>query len=114
MENSTVSSSFLTFSNKAQCLFFFLSFTLFLVLIHTANEDQDLTKLWCDLREKVSLVSTQGEYVGGQSGFAHVSLFLPSLNRPARLTKRFIDCRWILVGLLRIPLFSILFSRYVE
>lgn len=46
------------------------------MLLHTSKEDQDLTKLWCDLREKISLVSTGGEYVGGQSGFAHVGFFL--------------------------------------
>lgn len=40
--------------------------------VHTSKEDQDLTKLWCDMREKTSLVSTKGEYVGGQSGFAHI------------------------------------------
>ena len=40
--------------------------------VHTSNETQDLTKLWCDLREQVSLVSTDGEYVGGQSSFAHI------------------------------------------
>lgn len=43
------------------------------MLIHTAKEDQDQTKLWCDLREETSLVSTAGEYVGGQSGFAHLT-----------------------------------------
>jgi Zn-dependent oligopeptidase len=42
------------------------------VTVHTSKEDQDLTKLWCDLREEVSLVATDGEYVGGQSGFAHI------------------------------------------
>lgn len=42
------------------------------MLVHTAKEEQDLTKLWCDLREKTSLVSTDGHYVGGQSGFAHI------------------------------------------
>lgn len=31
-----------------------------------------MTKLWCDLREKTSLVTTKGEYIGGQSGFAHI------------------------------------------
>jgi Zn-dependent oligopeptidase len=44
------------------------------VTIHTSKEDQDdLSKLWCDLREDISLVSTQGEIVGGQSGFAHIT-----------------------------------------
>ncbi|KAL8280846.1 hypothetical protein RQP46_006850 [Phenoliferia psychrophenolica] len=42
------------------------------MLVHTAKSDQDLTKLWCDLREQVSLVTTNGEYIGGQSGFAHI------------------------------------------
>ena len=36
-------------------------------------EPQDLTKLWCDLRAEVSLVSSGGEYVGGQSSFAHIA-----------------------------------------
>lgn len=42
------------------------------VTLHTSKDDLDLTKLWCDLREKTSLVSTDGQYVGGQSGFAHI------------------------------------------
>ncbi|KAK4705328.1 DNA-directed RNA polymerase III subunit RPC6, partial [Phenoliferia sp. Uapishka_3] len=42
------------------------------MIIHTTAEEQDLTKLWCDLREKTSLVTTDGVYVGGQSGFAHI------------------------------------------
>jgi Zn-dependent oligopeptidase len=38
----------------------------------TAEELGDLTKLWCDLRERTSLVSNGGNYVAGQGGFAHV------------------------------------------
>jgi hypothetical protein len=42
------------------------------VKVHTTEVDADLTKLWCDLREKTSLVSTDGEYVGGQSGYGEL------------------------------------------
>ncbi|TXT07346.1 hypothetical protein VHUM_03066 [Vanrija humicola] len=49
-----------------------LFFGLYDMTLHTSKDDLDLTKLWCDLREKTSLVSTDGEYVGGQSGFAHI------------------------------------------
>lgn len=42
------------------------------VTLHTSKEDLDQTKLWCDLREKTSLVSTKGEEIGGQSSFAHI------------------------------------------
>lgn len=57
--------------------------------IHTQSEEElpDLTKLWCDLREKVSLVSGGGNYVPGQSGFAHLGKLspahpAPTLSRP--------------------------------
>lgn len=42
--------------------------------IHTKTEEElpEFTKLWCDLREEVSLVSNGGNYVEGQSGFAHL------------------------------------------
>lgn len=54
-----------------------LFFGLYDMTLHTKPEDapelQDLTKLWCDLREEVSLVTTYGEYKPGQSGFAHIT-----------------------------------------
>ncbi|KAM0748837.1 metallopeptidase MepB [Meredithblackwellia eburnea MCA 4105] len=43
------------------------------MILHTSPEEIDQTKLWVDLREKISLVTTGGEYVGGQSGFAHIA-----------------------------------------
>ncbi|SCV74837.1 BQ2448_7866 [Microbotryum intermedium] len=50
-----------------------LHFGLYDMKVHTTDVDSDLTKLWCDLREQVTLVSSKGEYVGGQSGFAHIT-----------------------------------------
>lgn len=54
-----------------------LFFGLYDMTLHTkpadAPELHDLTKLWCDLREEVSLVSNGGEYKPGQSGFAHIT-----------------------------------------
>lgn len=41
--------------------------------VHTTEVDANLTKLWVELREQVSLVTTGDEYVGGQSGFAHIA-----------------------------------------
>lgn len=41
--------------------------------VHTTDVDSDLTQLWCGLREEISLVSSGGENVGGQSGFAHIA-----------------------------------------
>ncbi|GMK53814.1 hypothetical protein CspeluHIS016_0104000 [Cutaneotrichosporon spelunceum] len=49
-----------------------LFFGLYDMTLHTSKEELDQTKLWCDLRTDVSLVTTKGEYVGGQSGFAHI------------------------------------------
>jgi Zn-dependent oligopeptidase len=49
-----------------------LFFGLYDMTLHTSKEEIDQTKLWCDLRKDVSLVTTKGEYVGGQSGFAHI------------------------------------------
>lgn len=33
----------------------------------------EMSKLWCDLREETSLVTIGDEVVGGQSGFAHIA-----------------------------------------
>ncbi|BEI82885.1 hypothetical protein CcaverHIS002_0307530 [Cutaneotrichosporon cavernicola] len=49
-----------------------LFFGLYDMTLHTSKENIDQTKLWCDLRKDVSLVTTKGEYIGGQSGFAHI------------------------------------------
>lgn len=46
---------------------------IFDMTMHTSKEDLDLSKLWCETREKVSLVSTDGEIVGGQSAFGHIA-----------------------------------------
>lgn len=43
------------------------------VLVHTSQVEADQTKLWNDLREQTSLVNTDGEYIPGQSGFAHIT-----------------------------------------
>lgn len=48
------------------------------MLLHTSAHSltvDEMSKLWCDLREKTSLVSIgdDGEVVGGQSGFAHIA-----------------------------------------
>ncbi|KAM0786272.1 hypothetical protein ACM66B_001752 [Microbotryomycetes sp. NB124-2] len=50
-----------------------LFFGKFDMLLHTTHVDADQTKLWNDLREQTSLVTTDGEYVPGQSGFAHIT-----------------------------------------
>ncbi|KAK4050222.1 metalloendopeptidase [Microbotryomycetes sp. JL201] len=50
-----------------------LFFGKFDMLLHTTHVDADQTKLWNDLREQTSLVDTDGEYVPGQSGFAHIT-----------------------------------------
>ncbi|GAA6035656.1 hypothetical protein JCM8097_004955 [Rhodosporidiobolus ruineniae] len=47
------------------------------MLLHTSAHNlsaDEMSKLWCDLREKTSLVTIgEGEVVGGQSGFAHIA-----------------------------------------
>ncbi|KAK4049917.1 metalloendopeptidase [Microbotryomycetes sp. JL221] len=50
-----------------------LFFGKFDMLLHTTHVEADQTKLWNDLREQTSLVNTDGEYVPGQSGFAHIT-----------------------------------------
>ncbi|GAA5841937.1 hypothetical protein JCM9279_003161 [Rhodotorula babjevae] len=39
---------------------------------HALGTDE-MSKLWCDLREETSLVTIGDEVVGGQSGFAHIA-----------------------------------------
>ncbi|BGP41596.1 metalloendopeptidase [Rhodotorula kratochvilovae] len=39
---------------------------------HALSEDE-MSRLWCDLREETSLVTIGDEVVGGQSGFAHIA-----------------------------------------
>ncbi|KAI5478751.1 metallopeptidase MepB [Pseudohyphozyma bogoriensis] len=39
------------------------------MLVHTSKKDQDMTKLWVDLREKTSLVSTSGDAGGYEAGY---------------------------------------------
>ncbi|GAA5888076.1 hypothetical protein JCM5296_005426 [Sporobolomyces johnsonii] len=45
--------------------------------VHTTEYDigdEGMSKLWCDLREKISLVQVdEKDQVGGQSGFAHIA-----------------------------------------
>ncbi|BGP17854.1 hypothetical protein JCM10213_008348 [Rhodosporidiobolus nylandii] len=46
------------------------------MLLHTTKHDlsvDEMSKLWCDLREQTSLVTIGDEVVGGQSGFAHIA-----------------------------------------
>ncbi|GAA5981288.1 hypothetical protein JCM11641_005633 [Rhodosporidiobolus odoratus] len=46
------------------------------MLLHTTKHDlsaDEMSKLWCDLREKTSLVTIGKDVVGGQSGFAHIA-----------------------------------------
>ncbi|GAA6003592.1 hypothetical protein JCM10207_003497, partial [Rhodosporidiobolus poonsookiae] len=46
------------------------------MLLHTTKHDlsdDEMSKLWCQLREETSLMSIGDEVVGGQSGFAHIA-----------------------------------------
>lgn len=49
------------------------------MLLHAPAEgapelsDDEMSRLWCELREKTSLVTIGDEIVGGQSGFAHIA-----------------------------------------
>ncbi|KAG8962498.1 hypothetical protein FRC03_004183 [Tulasnella sp. 419] len=52
-----------------------LFFGKFDMKVHTdpGNEKLDLSKLWCDMREKVSLVSSGGKITPGPGTFAHIT-----------------------------------------
>ncbi|GAA5852314.1 hypothetical protein JCM8547_006734 [Rhodosporidiobolus lusitaniae] len=46
------------------------------MLLHTTHHDlsaDEMSKLWCSLREETSLVTIGDDVVGGQSGFAHIA-----------------------------------------
>jgi Zn-dependent oligopeptidase len=46
------------------------------MLLHTSAHSlsaDEMSRLWCSLREETSLVSIGEEIVGGQSGFAHIA-----------------------------------------
>lgn len=43
---------------------------------HNLSADE-MSKLWCDLREETSLVTIGNQVVGGQSGFAHITGMSP-------------------------------------
>lgn len=53
-----------------------LFFAKYDMALHTdkhALTTDEMSKLWCDLREETSLVTIGNEVVGGQSGFAHIA-----------------------------------------
>lgn len=55
----------------------------------------EMSKLWCDLREQTSLVTIGDQVVGGQSGFAHIAGQSPS---SASLASSFLRSFHLLCG----------------
>lgn len=49
-----------------------LFFANFDIKVHTDKEPTDYTKLWCEMREKISLVSA-GKPTPGQGTFGHIT-----------------------------------------
>lgn len=42
------------------------------MFVHTSKETYDLTQRWCELRDEIFLLDSDGTLVPGQSSFGHI------------------------------------------